>query len=134
MEVIYNAVIKVAKGDNYIAKVFVDGIDRKKAAELTGSLRLRGLKLTLVQGRRDETDALIRLADRWAGCVRSGKEGRCRFKKNIINSRKVRYGHRNKNNPLNKGLFVFGYSHKVWDQSPPIKGRPSPKIYVIIIY
>ena len=75
VEVIYNAIIKVAKWDEYIAKIFVDGIDRKKAAELTGSLRLRGLKLTLVQGRRDETDALIRLADRWAGCVRSGKEG-----------------------------------------------------------
>jgi hypothetical protein len=55
--------------------VFVDGIDRKKAAELTNALRLRGVSLELVRSRRDESEPLIRLADRWAGCIRRALSG-----------------------------------------------------------
>ena len=55
----------------YTARVFVDGIDRKKAAELTNALRLRGVSLDMVRSRRDESEPLIRLADMWAGCVRA---------------------------------------------------------------
>ena len=60
----------------YTARVFVDGIDRKKAAELTNALRVRGVSLDLVRSRRDESEPLIRLADMWAGCVRASLEGR----------------------------------------------------------
>jgi len=57
--------------EKYRAIVYVDGIDRKKAAELTNALRVRGVKLEFVRSARDESEPLIRLADRWAGCIRA---------------------------------------------------------------
>lgn len=56
---------------HYRATVYVDGIDRKKANELTNALRVRGISLGMVRSRRDESEPIIRLADMWAGCVRS---------------------------------------------------------------
>lgn len=53
------------------AIVTVDGIDRKKAAELTSALRIRGLRLEFVRSARDESEPIIRLADMWSGCVRA---------------------------------------------------------------
>ena len=57
------------------ARIFVDGIDRQKARELTNALRLRGISLQAVMSRRDESEPLIRLADMWAGCIRAAYEG-----------------------------------------------------------
>jgi hypothetical protein len=57
------------------ARVFVDGIDRQKAGELTNALRVRGVSLEKVRGRRDESEPVIRLADMWAGCIRAGLKG-----------------------------------------------------------
>jgi len=37
--------IKAKAAPSYTARVFVDGIDRKKAAELTNALRLHGISL-----------------------------------------------------------------------------------------
>ena len=45
------------------------------AAELTNALRLRGVSLEMVRGRRDESEPLIRLADMWAGCIRAATLG-----------------------------------------------------------
>jgi hypothetical protein len=58
------------------ARVFVDGMDRQKARELTNALRIRGVALEMVKGRRDESEPLIRLADMWAGCIRASLLGR----------------------------------------------------------
>ena len=55
----------------YKAMVYIDGIDRKKAREMTNALRARGISLILVKSRRDESEPLIRLSDMWAGCIRS---------------------------------------------------------------
>lgn len=63
------AIIKKAH-PSYRAIVVLDGIDRKKAAELTNALRVDGIRLEMVQSRRDESEPLIRLADMWAGCIR----------------------------------------------------------------
>lgn len=68
--------IALKSGPSYTARVFVDGIDRKKAAELTNALRLRGVSLEMVRGRRDESEPAIRLADMWADCIRSATLGR----------------------------------------------------------
>jgi len=68
--------IKAKARPPYAARVFVDGIDRKKAAELTNALRLRGVSLAMVRGRRDESEPIIRLADMWAGCIRAANLGR----------------------------------------------------------
>ena len=57
--------------ERYQANIYVDGIDQLKAQELTNALRASGISLHLVQSRRDESEPLIRLADMWAGCMRS---------------------------------------------------------------
>jgi len=75
LEVIEAAVKAVAR-PSYTTRIFVDGIDRKKAAELTNALRVRGVSLEMVRARRDESEALIRLADMWAGCIRAALSGR----------------------------------------------------------
>jgi hypothetical protein len=62
--------IKAKAAPSYTARVFADGIDRKKAAELTNALRLHGISLEMVRSRRDESEPIIRLADMWAGCIR----------------------------------------------------------------
>src|SRR5207247_4207952 len=59
-----------------MARWFVDGIDRKKAAELTNALRLHGVALEMVRSRRDESEPIIRLADMWAGCIRRALLGK----------------------------------------------------------
>jgi hypothetical protein len=69
--------IKDKAGDSlYQAIVYVDGIDKKKAKELTGDLRFKGIKLKYVRSARDESEPMIRLADRWAGCIRDALEGK----------------------------------------------------------
>ncbi len=66
--------IKIKAKRESKTKVYVDGIDRKKSKELTNALRVEGISLGMVKMRRDESEPLIRLADRWAGCVRAAIE------------------------------------------------------------
>jgi len=75
LEVLESA-IRAAASPPYTARIFVDRIDGKKAAELTNALRLRGISLEMVRSRRDESEPLIRLADMWAGCIRAAILGR----------------------------------------------------------
>ena len=72
--------IRAIAHERYRANVYVDGIDNYKAMQLTNALRASGISLRLVQSRRDESEALIRLADMWAGCARSAllKQGDAR--------------------------------------------------------
>lgn len=70
IDVLERAIKKIARG-KYQARIYIDGIDRHKAKELTNALRVRGISLRIVKSRRDESEPLIRLADMWAGCVRS---------------------------------------------------------------
>lgn len=65
---------EAAKG-YYRAIVRVDGINRKVAITLTNALRAQGVSLKLVKGKRDDGEPLIRLADMWAGCIRSALLG-----------------------------------------------------------
>jgi len=44
--------------------------------ELTNALRATGISLRMVKGCRDEAEPIIRLADMWAGCIRSALLGR----------------------------------------------------------
>lgn len=52
------------------AIVNIDGLDALSAKKMTNALRTKYLHLSLVKGSRDESEVLIRLADRWAGCLR----------------------------------------------------------------
>lgn len=75
----------------YVARVFDDGIDHKKALELTNALRHRGVSLELVRGRRDESEPLIRLADMWAGCIRSASMGGAEEQALVTNAVQTKY-------------------------------------------
>jgi hypothetical protein len=75
----------------YTARVYVDGIDRRKAAELTNALRVRGITLDQVKGRRDESEPGIRLADMWAGCVRAALHGSATEQTLLDRARRARY-------------------------------------------
>lgn len=74
LEVIEKAIFGM-RLKNYKASIIVDGIDNKKAIELTNALRLQGIRLAMVRSRRDESEPLIRLADMWAGCIRVALQG-----------------------------------------------------------
>lgn len=74
LEVLEGA-IKTKGSLNSTERVFVDGIDRQKASELTNALRARHVSLEQVRSRRDESEPVIRLADMWAGCVRAALQG-----------------------------------------------------------
>ncbi len=71
MVAILEKAIKDSVHGAYEAQVYVDGIDVQKGKELTNALRACGISLRAVKGRRDESEPLIRLADMWAGCLRS---------------------------------------------------------------
>lgn len=58
-------------GSSISARVYVDGTNKTIARALTNALRSRGISLTMIKGKRDENEPLIRLADMWAGCIRS---------------------------------------------------------------
>jgi hypothetical protein len=69
--VIEEAIKKTVKRKPYGATVYIDGIDKQKAKEVTNVLRGNGVTLRMVKSRRDESEPLIRLADMWAGCLRN---------------------------------------------------------------
>jgi hypothetical protein len=50
--------------------ICVDGLDKFSSKKYTNALRSKDLKIKLAKGPRDESEPLIRLADRWAGCIR----------------------------------------------------------------
>lgn len=70
LEVLKQAIQSTAQ-KSYLANVYVDGIDRYKAKQLTNALRISGISLRIVKSKRDESEPIIRLADMWAGCIRS---------------------------------------------------------------
>lgn len=59
----------------YTAEVYVDGITQAKQAEYATELRKAGVRVRRVHRARDESYALIRLADAVAGFVREVVEG-----------------------------------------------------------
>jgi hypothetical protein len=67
--------IKQKAREKYRANVHIDGIDRKKAVEITLALRCRGVSSGLAKSSRDESEPLIRLADMWAECIRGALLG-----------------------------------------------------------
>lgn len=55
---------------NTQAIICIDGLDKFSGKKYTNALRTKTLRVKLAKGARDESEALIRLADRWAGCIR----------------------------------------------------------------
>lgn len=92
--------IKESVARPYSARVFVDGIDRMKAQELTNALRLRNISVHLIQSRRDESEPVIRLADMWAGCIRSALLGSAEERAIVDEARARGYLKARKEKPL----------------------------------
>lgn len=90
--VLEEAIKRAAKG-RYQATIYVDGIDQLKAEKLTNALRAIGVSLRFVKGRRDESEPLIRLADMWAGCIRSALLHHEDAKNILRRAKKERYLH-----------------------------------------
>jgi len=84
----------------YTARIFVDGIDHKKSAELTNALRVRGISLERVRARRDESEPVIRLADMWAGCIRAALAGKIGERTIVLRAMKEGYLRRIDEKPL----------------------------------
>jgi hypothetical protein len=67
----------LGEGEAYNVTVLFDALPRTKEQELGAMLHKRKLKIRKVRGvRRDEADALIRLADAVCGLARDAQEGR----------------------------------------------------------
>lgn len=92
--------IRAKSSPVYLARVYIDGIDRQKAAELTNALHDRGVTLDMVRSRRDESEPLIRLADMWAGCIRAALLGGGEERKLL--ERAMQGGHIRSLHPLQK--------------------------------
>ncbi len=70
------AIHKVTRQEKYKASVFIDGLPKSQIAVVSASLRKIGIRTEKVRGARDESHALIRLADALAGFIREYEEGR----------------------------------------------------------
>ena len=68
IDTIEKAIKSQAKGD-YQAIIYIDGADKKNCQRIGMALKKRKIKLTTPRSARDESEPLIRLADRWAGCI-----------------------------------------------------------------
>lgn len=129
LEVLEHA-IKVKAAKPYIAQVFVDGIDHKKAVELTNALRLCGISLELVRSRRDESEPLIRLADMWAGCIRSALIGGTEEQAFLKNAIRMKCLMPTKENAPSTGRFLSRLSSRCREANLCQAGRPSPRIWL----
>lgn len=61
--------------DEYTSDIFIDGISRTKQTEYANELRKLGVRVRRIHQARDESHALIRLADAFAGLVREAEQG-----------------------------------------------------------
>lgn len=69
------SILRKAKND-YKANVFVDGLDKTEIRKFTAGLQKLHIKSKKVLGLRDESEALIRLADAFCGFLRDHMEGK----------------------------------------------------------
>ncbi len=68
--------LNVQDSPDYKATVIVDGLRREETDRFAKGLRQLGVTVKKVRGQRDESDALIRLADNMAGFIRDALEGK----------------------------------------------------------
>lgn len=66
--------------DEYKLTITVDGLSRTVAARMASEFRKLGIKPRKIVGKKDESNAIIRLADAIAGLTREAHEGRSEYK------------------------------------------------------
>lgn len=75
-----NRYIEQAEIKKYKATILIDGLEKNQAGKVSKSLRELGVKIRKVRGLRDESSAIIRLADSLAGFIREADEDNNKFK------------------------------------------------------
>ena len=75
IQTIARAIQAAKTSTRYKASIFIDGLTRPEFRDVGPALRRIGVAREKVRGVRDESDALIRLADAIAGLVRENLEG-----------------------------------------------------------
>jgi hypothetical protein len=66
--------------NEYKVTITVDGLSKTIAARMASEFRKLGIKTRKIVGKKDESSAIIRLADAIAGLVREAHEGRPEYK------------------------------------------------------
>lgn len=66
--------------DEYKLTITVDGLSKTVAARMASEFRKLGIKPRKIVGKKDESNAIIRLADAVAGLTREAHEGRREYK------------------------------------------------------
>ena len=72
---IASAITSVKEGDNYKALIYIDGLQKSEIFKVGSGLRKIGVHTEKVRGVKDESNAIVRLADAIAGLVREQTEG-----------------------------------------------------------
>lgn len=67
-------------GDDYKASITIDGLKGSEGPRIGRQLRESGIKPRKVRGARDESEPIVRLADRLAGLVRDAESDGQRYK------------------------------------------------------
>ncbi len=62
-------------GDDYKVSITIDGLKGAEGQRIGRELRELGIKIRKIRGARDESEPLLRLADRIAGLVRDAESG-----------------------------------------------------------
>ena len=75
-----NRYIEQAEIKKYKATILIDGLEKNQAGKVSKSLRELGVKIRKVRGLRDESSAIIRLADSLAGFIREADEDNNKFR------------------------------------------------------
>jgi hypothetical protein len=73
---IATAIHSAKRQTSYKASIFIDGLPKSEVMVISAKLRKIGVSTEKVRGVRDESHALIRLADAVAGFIREYEEGR----------------------------------------------------------
>jgi hypothetical protein len=66
--------------DEYKLTITIDGLSKTMAAHMASEFRKLGIKPRKIVGKKDESSAVIRLADAIAGLAREAHEGRPEYK------------------------------------------------------
>lgn len=73
--------ISTQKITNYKAIIVIDGLPKQAEKRVGAALRRARIKTRKVRGERDQSNALLRLTDMVAGCVREAAEGEVTYTK-----------------------------------------------------
>lgn len=66
---------------DYKASIIIDGLSKRVSERIGVALRKAGISVRKIRGERDESSAIIRLADALAGVIRESKEGNIQYEK-----------------------------------------------------